>query len=138
MEQYNNDNARIGSIVGTYNYSNNEVSWEYIAIGDIESKLVKLLNFHNGKIVKLNREFLYVQGVPKNGVYLTFEQEAMSTGEFVHFKKSKLPFRITKIHARELTADLRSEDLDLEITNVSLAYLRYINKEDRDRALADV
>jgi len=138
MEQYNNANASIGSIIGTYNYNDNNVSWEYIAIGDIENKMVKLLNFHNGKVVKLNREFLYVQGVPTNGRYLNYEQESMMTGDLVRFKKSKIPFRITKIHAKDQTCDMESDNLDFPVLNAPLAYLKYVNKEDKEKALEGI
>ena len=134
MKQLNNNNAQIGSIVGTYDPGSRSVYWSYIIIGGLEGSHISLLNFRNGKVVKYPRHDLYVPDKPRNGQYLDFDQESMGKGDLVRFKNSNFKFTITKVHPVEMSCDLTSDIIDFPIKNVPLAYLKYVNKEDSIRA----
>ena len=134
MKQYNSEDAKIGDIIGTYDPDCKEMCWSYILVGDKDSGMVKLLNFSNGKVTKLNKRFLYIQGTPRNGRYLNYDQEAMMKGDLVRFRGGKNVFKITKIHASTETCDLLSEEVKVPVINAPLSYLRYARKEDCELA----
>ena len=103
MRRYSIDYARVGMNAGEYIVEQDYISWNYILIGELNSRMVKLLNINTGKIGYARPSDIYLPDPPKGNMYLDFDQEEMQTGDKVCIRNGSIVLTIEHIHAKNMT-----------------------------------